>query len=182
MSKAKLVLANEKSRTDQVIERSLIDGSRTLSLYHLSTNDNIIPEREITQGAFGDGFYMTPAIERMHIRDERYLGKYILYTEGIKVFNFLYVDRLHWVAEVLYNLRGKLKLNPLDTSKINEIIQKYRTDTSKFDVLVGYSIEKDVSSLDELMGVSKDRAEYCIKSRKAFNNLRIIGKPEMLHK
>ena len=164
---------------------------RIIKLYHGSPNRVINPTFGMGKDMhdYGRGFYLTPNLELAKEwatcsgSSEGYVHAYLLDLTDLNVMDFDKTDVLHWLAELMKHrdaadsTRYK-KLAPL-------FIEKYKINTDKFDVIKGWRAdssyfyigkafardEVDVSILDRLLKIGDLGVQYCIKSKKAYDNL-----------
>lgn len=117
-----------------------------------------------------------------------YVRKYELDLSDLKVLDFTEYNVLSWLAELM-------KHRDADDSKrykvlSKEFIDKYGIDTSGYDVIKGWRANAsyfyiakefvrdnvDFDILEELLSLGDLGMQYCLKSQKAFDNLKELEK------
>lgn len=117
-----------------------------------------------------------------------YVRKYELDLSDLKVLDFTEYNVLGWLAELM-------KHRDADDSKrykvlSKEFIDKYGIDTSGYDVIKGWRANAsyfyiakefvrdnvDFDILEELLSLGDLGMQYCLKSQKAFDNLKELEK------
>ena len=117
-----------------------------------------------------------------------YVRKYELDLSDLKVLDFTEYNVLSWLAELM-------KHRDADDSKrykvlSKEFIDKYGIDTSGYDVIKGWRANAsyfyiakefvrdnvDFDILEELLSLGDLGIQYCLKSQKAFDNLKELEK------
>ena len=152
-------------------------------LYYASPNKIINP-------TFGDDFNL---LENLELAKEysaanpnntnAYVHTYKLDTTDLKILDFTEYSVLSWLAELM-------KHRDADDSKrykilSKEFINKYGIDTDEYDVVKSIKINSyilkefvrdnvDLDIMEELLSLGDVDTQYCLKSQKAFNNLKEI--------
>lgn len=117
-----------------------------------------------------------------------YVRKYELDLSDLKVLDFTEYNVLNWLAELM-------KHRDADDSKrykvlSKEFIDKYGIDTSGYDVIKGWRANAsyfyiakefvrdnvDLDILEDLLSLGDLGMQYCLKSQKAFDNLKELEK------
>lgn len=139
---------------------------------------------------YGKGFYLTGDIElakEWAVSKPNELNgwvhKYELNTDGLKILDFEKENIYAWLAELMKHREAS------DSKRYrflaSKFIEKYGIDTSEYDVIKGrranasyFYIAKefvrdniDVEILEELLSLGGLGIQYCIKSKKAYDNL-----------
>ena len=142
---------------------------------------------------FGLGFYCTEsndlAKEWAVCRPNEQNGwvhKYELNTKNLKIFDFQEKDVLSWLAELMKHR------DAADSKRYRmlaaKFIDKYGIDTEAYDVIKGWRANAsyfyiakefvrdniDIDILEELLSLGRLGIQYCIKTEKAYANLREI--------
>ena len=127
----------------------------------------------------------------------RYCTTFELTYTGLRVLNLDDHEPVHWIA-TLIKYRG-INTNPLKSDlinrsdltskKIHDFVSKFAINTEDFDCIKGYraddgyynyirSFLDDILTVDEIahiMRTGESGEQVCIKSRKAFSNIKNIG-------
>ena len=145
---------------------------------------------------YGSGFYTTKDIEKarewalVNGTDKAFCNKYEIDMSGLLVLDLDDHGTLAWIAEVIYN-RGAYSNIAEEVGK--KIADKYRIDTSKADIIIGYRADdsyitvveaflKNELSIDEVERMFRKgnlEQQIFIKSPKAFQSLAFIGYEEV---
>lgn len=166
-----------------------------LILYHGTPNQAVTPEfgRGDEKHDYGKGFYLTESIELAKewavCRPDESSGwvhQYELDTEGLKILDFQELNVLSWLAELMKHR------DAADTRRYRmlakKFIDKYGVDTSSCDVIKGWRANAsyfyiakefvkdniDMEILEELLSLGGLGIQYCIKTEKAYANLREV--------
>jgi len=142
---------------------------------------------------YGKGFYLTESIDLAKewavCRPNNINGwvhKYELDVDGLKILDFQQYNVLVWLAELMKHR------DAADSKRYHmlakKFIAKYGMDTGKYDVIKGWranasyfyiakefvrdSIDMDI--LEELLSLGGLGIQYCIKSEKAYSQLREV--------
>lgn len=166
-------------------------------LYHGSPNKDFTPIYGYGEDRhdYGRGFYLTENLELAKEwsvsrpnENNAWVHKYELDTTDLKVLDFTKYNVLSWLAELM-------KHRDADDSKrykvlSKEFIDKYGIDTSGYDVIKGWRANAsyfyiakefvrdnvDFDILEELLSLGDLGIQYCLKSQKAFDNLKELEK------
>ncbi len=164
-------------------------------LYHGTPDKNVIPTFGLGDDKhdYGRGFYLSEDIELAKEwavcrpnETNGWVHKYELQTKGLKILDFQEKDVLAWLAELM-------KHRNADDSKRYRVlsvkfIEKYGIDTSKYDIIKGWRANAsyfyiakefvrdniDMDILEELLSLGSLGIQYCIKTEKAYSNLREV--------
>ena len=148
---------------------------------------------------YGKGFYTTPypelgkewAYTAYTKGDKGYLYKYTIDLSGLDVLDLTQMDSAHWIAELITNRTINVDGREALKDTIEQFKHKYKLDTSKTDVIIGYRADDSYFTYAEdfLSGaIYKDTLESAlrndnlgiqvfIKSEKAFKALKQEGEP-----
>lgn len=170
-----------------------------MEIYHGS--DHVVKEPKFGYGKpdndYGSGFYCTEDEDKAddwaiaNGKEKAICNKYELDLKGL---NVLYFDRcgpLAWIAEILYNRGTRTELSE---PMANKIIEKYKIDTSTYDVIIGYRADDSYIdivdaflinqlTLDEVVHYFKEGQlgeQVFIKSEKAFSKITFVGEKEVV--
>ena len=166
-----------------------------ITLYH-GTSDKIV---QPTYGLgddkhdYGRGFYLTENMElakewAVNKPDEKngWVHKFELETDGLRILDFQNSDVLCWLAELMKHRDAS------DTRRYRmlsaKFIDKFGIDTSGYDVIRGWRANAsyfyiakdfvrdniDIEILEELLALGDLGVQYCLKSEKAFSQLKEI--------
>lgn len=161
-------------------------------LYHGSVNKQFNPEYGLGNDShdYGKGFYLTDNIELakewsvcMPNVSKGYVHKYVLNVDQLNILDFRDKDILSWLAELMKHRDASDSKRYKVLAK--KFIDKYGIDTSNYDVIVGWRAnasyfyiakafvrdEIDIDILEELLMLGDLGIQYCIKSKKAYDNL-----------
>lgn len=143
---------------------------------------------------YGKGFYLTGSLDLAKewavCRPNTTIGyvhKYILDTEGLKILDFQEKGILAWLAELMKHR------DAADSKRYHmlahKFIQKYGIKTDAYDVITGWRANAsyfyiarefvrdniDLEILEELLSLGGLGIQYCIKSKKAYSQLRELA-------
>lgn len=166
---------------------------RKLILYHGSPNEIVMPQYGLgdEKHDYGKGFYLTEDIELAKewavcnpTENNGWVHKYELDTDDLKILDFQEYNVLAWLAELMKhrdadNSRRYRVLAP-------QFIKKYGIETSGYDVIKGWRADAsyfyiakefvrdniDIEILQELLSLGGLGIQYCIKTQKAYEQLR----------
>lgn len=166
-------------------------------IYHGS--DHIIPKPKFGYGKtyndYGMGFYCTESIDMakewgVGINRNGYANKYKITTDGLIVLDLNTSDytMLHWLAILLENREFEVS-TPLATEAKSYLLDTFKTDYMKADIIIGYRADDSYFSfasdfingaisyrqLCNAMHLGKLGQQFVIKSRAAFERLEFIG-------
>lgn len=166
-----------------------------LILYHGTPNQAVTPEfgRGDEKHDYGKGFYLTESMElakewAVCRPDETngWVHQYELDTEGLNILDFQELNVLSWLAELMKHR------DAADTRRYRmlakKFIDKYGVDTSDCDVIKGWRANAsyfyiakefvkdniDMDILEDLLSLGGLGIQYCIKTEKAYANLREV--------
>lgn len=175
-----------------------------ITLYHGNKDVNMIPlyGKGLKNNDYGRGFYTTPdaelgkewAMAAYTKGSVGYLHKYELDTTHLNILDLTKLDSLHWVAELLANRTINIEGKEVLQDTIKKFLKKYKLQTDKYDVIIGYRADDSYFTYAEDFvsgAIYKETLENAlrygylgiqvfIKSKKAFDNLHHIGKPEVV--
>lgn len=162
-------------------------------LYHGSPDKEITPTYGLGEDKhdYGRGFYLTADIELAKEwavcrpnENNGWVHKFILNTDTLSIFDFQGTNTLNWLAELM-------KHREADDSRryrmlAPKFIEQYGIDTSGYDVIKGWRANAsyfyiakefvrdnvDIDILGQLLSLGNLGIQYCIKSEKAYQNLR----------
>ena len=166
---------------------------RNMILYHGSPNRWVAPEygKGEEKHDYGKGFYLTESRELARERAvcnpngaNGWLHKFCLSCDDLKIFDFEEAGVLPWLAELM-------KHRDADNSRRYKLlserfISKYGISTEDYDVIRGWRAnasyfyiaksfvrdEVDLCILEDLFRLGDLGIQYCLKSEKAFQNLK----------
>lgn len=169
-------------------------------LYHGSPNKIVYPTFGLgdEKHDYGKGFYLT---ENMELAKEwavcrpnecnGWLHKYELDTEELNILDFEKLNILSWLAELMKHRDASDSKRYRVFAK--KFIDKYGIDTSEFDVIKGWRANAsyffiakefvrdnvDLDILEKLLYLGNLGIQYCIKSEKAYSQLKDITVADM---
>lgn len=169
-------------------------------LYHGSPNKIVYPTFGLgdEKHDYGKGFYLT---ENMELAKEwavcrpnecnGWLHKYELDTEELNILDFEKLNILSWLAELMKHRAASDSKRYRVLAK--KFIDKYGIDTSEFDVIKGWRANAsyffiakefvrdnvDLDILEKLLYLGNLGIQYCIKSEKAYSQLKDITVADM---
>lgn len=171
--------------------RLIFNEENKITLYHGSINRYI---KLNSNGGndkhdYGKGFYLTPDIElakewAVCSSDKNgYVHTYNLKTKGLRVLDFQKYSVLHWIAELMSHREADNSMGYRRNSQI--FISKFKLDASGYDVIKGWRadasyffiakqfVRNNISSdiLEELLKTGSLGIQYCLKSKKAFEQI-----------
>ena len=185
---------NLKLTSDNRIIINKQNNRNIITLYHGSPKQFF--ELDSSKGEdkhdYGRGFYLTPTIELAkewavcNIDEDGYLHKYEVDLTGLRILDFDKENVLSWLAELMSHRDADTTQSYIQNSKI--FVNKFKIDTSGYDIIKGWRAdasyfyiakqfvrnEIDLSILDELLKKGDLGIQYCLKSKKAFNQTREI--------
>lgn len=172
-------------------------------LHHGTKNKTLVPSFYFkNEGCdYGNGFYTTSDLTlgkewasgySINVRNtmEAYVYSYKIDLNQLKVLYLDEYDVLHWVAELMYHRKDTSKRTNLFKARKEKFLQKYKIDTSQYDVIVGYRaddsfflyyqdfINGDITkdTLESALKLGNLGVQYVIKSEKAYDLLDEIDK------
>ncbi len=169
-------------------------------LYHGSPNKIVSPTFGLgdEKHDYGKGFYLT---ENMELAKEwavcrpnecnGWLHKYELDPEELNILDFEKLNILSWLAELMKHRDASDSKRYRVLAK--KFIDKYGIDTSEFDVIKGWRANAsyffiakefvrdnvDLDILEKLLYLGNLGIQYCIKSEKAYSQLKDITVADM---
>jgi hypothetical protein len=164
-------------------------------LYHGTPDKVVVPTfgRGDEKHDYGKGFYLSEnqelAKEWAVCRPNEHNGwlhKYEFDTEDLKILDFEKINVLSWLAELMKHRDAADSKRYRVLAK--KFIDKYGIDTSEFDVIKGWRANAsyffiakefvrdniDVDILENLLSLGGLGIQYCIKTEKAYSNLKEI--------
>lgn len=162
-------------------------------LYHGSPNKTFTPIYGYGEDRhdYGRGFYLT---ENLELAKEwsvsrpneanAWVHKYELNLSDLKVLDFTEHSVLSWLAELMKHREADDSKRYKVLSK--EFINKYGINTEPYDVIKGWRANAsyfyiakefvrdnvDLDILEDLLSLGDLGIQYCLKSQKAFDNLK----------
>lgn len=190
----------------EILSTKKLLNTRTITLYHGNKVENIIPTYGLgsADNDYGRGFYTTPSIELAKewawgtytVGNKGYVHTFELYTESLNILNLTELDSIHWIAELVYNRKLNIQDKEVVQDNIKILLDKYKLDTDKYDVIIGYrandsyfayaeafvsgTIYKD--TLEKALRTGELGIQVFIKSERAFHNLREMTVEEVPEK
>ncbi len=168
---------------------------KNITLYHGSTKEHITPTFGLGEDRhdYGRGFYLTEDVNLAKewsasdpVMSNGLVHKYLLNTEELSIYDFTEGNILSWLAELMKHRNASESRRYQVLSK--KFIEKYGVDVAKYDVIKGWRAdasffyiakafvrdEIDIEILEELLSLGGLGIQYCLKSEKAFSNLKPI--------
>ena len=167
----------------------------TITLYHGSPNKEIIPTFGLGEDKhdYGRGFYLTENIElakewAVCRPDESngWVHQYELNTDELQILDYQNENILSWLAELMkhreaadskrYRILSEKFIGEYGIQSDNyDVIKGWRANASYFYIAKAFVRDEiDIAILPELLSLGGLGIQYCIKSQKAFNNLKEI--------
>ena len=167
----------------------------SIILYHGSISEHIVPTYGLGDDKhdYGRGFYLTEdqelakewSVSRPDY-NQGWVHKYELRTDDLKVLDFTSLGILSWLAELMKHrdADGSRRYKVLSS----KFIDKYGVDTTAYDVIKGWRADAsyfyiakefvrdniDIDILKELLSLGGLGIQICLKSEKAFSNVKEI--------
>ena len=193
-----------------VVEQSEVFAVRKLielsvfPIYHGTKDPDLKPSFSFNNynNDYGKGFYTTPdkelgkewAYAAYTKGNQGYLYTYDFDLQGLNVLDLTSKDTMHWLAELVTNREINVEGKEALADTIALVKQKYKLNTTKVDVIIGYRADDSYFTYAEdfLSGtIYRDKLETAlrygqlgiqvfIKSKKAFSRLRQVGNPELV--
>jgi predicted RNase H-like HicB family nuclease len=187
-----------EDRAKQVMHVSSSNaGSGLVLLYHENKDKNMKPKYGVgsSNNDYGSGFYLTPNIElgrewsysNYTQGQSGYLHTYRVDLSGLRVLDLSVMDSNHWVAELLSNrvVDSSSGMTALIRRRARTYIDKYKLDTSSYDVIIGYRADDKYfsyvtdflnvaitkESLDKALALGNLGIQVFMHSKKAFDVL-----------
>lgn len=191
---------NAIQQRDIILAKKLV-AQDNLVLYHGTKDSNLRPSYEYNNpnNDYGKGFYTTPdkelgkewAYSTYTKGNKGYLYTYTIDLRGLDILDLTKCDSLHWIAELLYNRTINVENKEALQDIIDEFLLKYKLDTSKKDIIIGYRADDSyfTYATDFVSGnIYRDTLENAlrygdlglqvfIKSEEAFMRLKQVGNP-----
>ena len=166
-----------------------------ITLYHGSPNKEIKPTFGLGEDKhdYGRGFYLTENIElakewAVCRPDESngWVHQYELNTDELQILDYQNENILSWLAELMkhreaadskrYRILAEKFIGKYGIQSDNyDVIKGWRANASYFYIAKAFVRDEiDISILPELLSLGGLGIQYCIKSQKAFNNLKEI--------
>ena len=169
---------------------------QTITIYHGTKTEDLIPEFGLgsSNNDYGRGFYTTPNIELAKewawgtytTGNKGYVHTFELNIESLNILNLTELDSIHWIAELVHNRKLNVYDKEVVQDNIKILLDKYKLDTGKYDVIVGYrandsyfayaeafvsgAIYKD--TLEKALRTGELGIQVFIKSERAFHGLK----------
>lgn len=189
-----------KDRPNMVEQSEMYKAKKLIStnpmvIYHGNKDKNMVPQFGIGKKTndYGSGLYTTPnkelgkewAYSVYSQGNQGYIHTYELDTTGLNILDLTQKHSLHWIAELLFNRNINTDGKEALQDTIETFIEKYKLDTSKYDIIIGYRADdsyfKYATDFIE-GGIYLDTLELAlrngdlgiqvfVKSQKAFNQL-----------
>ncbi|MBP5449252.1 MAG: DUF3990 domain-containing protein [Spirochaetales bacterium] len=166
-----------------------------MTLYHGSPNKEIKPTFGLGEDKhdYGRGFYLTENIElakewAVCRPDESngWVHQYELNTDSLQILDYHNENILSWLAELMkhreaadskrYRILAEKFIGKYGIQSDNyDVIKGWRANASYFYIAKAFVRDEiDIAILPELLSLGGLGIQYCIKSQKAFNNLKEI--------
>ena len=166
-----------------------------ITLYHGSPNKEIKPTFGLGEDKhdYGRGFYLTENIklakEWAVCRPDESNGwvhQYELNTDSLQILDYQNENILSWLAELMkhreaadskrYRILAEKFIGKYGIQSDNyDVIKGWRANASYFYIAKAFVRDEiDIAILPELLSLGGLGIQYCIKSQKAFNNLKEI--------
>ena len=151
-------------------------------LYHGSPNKTFTPIYGYGEDRhdYGKGFYLTDNVELAKEwsvsrpnESNAWVHKYELNLTDLKVLDFTEHSVLSWLAELMKHREADDSKRYKVLSK--EFINKYGIDTEPYDVIKGWRANASYFYIAKEF-VRDLGIQYCLKSQKAFDNLKELEK------
>ena len=193
-----------KSRPNAVEQKEMYEVQKLLkkgefSVYHGTKDPDLKPDFSFNNcnNDYGKGFYTTPYPElgkewafAAYTKGEKgYLYEYKIDVRDLNVLDLTQMDSMHWVAELIANRNINTDNREALKDTIEAFKKKYKLDTTKYDVIIGYRADDSYFTYveDFLAGnIYRETLEAAlrngnlgiqvfIKSKKAFELLQQVG-------
>lgn len=173
-------------------------------IYHGTKEDNLVPEfgGGKPDCDYGKGFYTTPKLELAKEwawsgyakGDKGYVYTYHLDTTGLNILDLTKLDCTHWIAELLANRKlNTSKLQEVTRNNVDAFLDRYKLNTSKTDVIIGYRADDSYfafaegfvsgqiyfETLESALRLGDLGIQVCVKSRRAFSHLKHVDRTEV---
>lgn len=198
----KKITPNTIENSEMVAAKKLLN-QLSIVLYHGSKNNSMIPlhNKGKSTNDYGRGFYTTPNKElakewawgTYSKGDKAYVYSYKLNIENLTILNLTEIDSLHWIAELIYNRKINLDGKEVVKDNTSAFLHKYKLDTSKYDIIIGYRADDSYyayaesfisgaiykETLEKALRTGELGLQVFIKSKKAFEKLRYTSMEEV---
>lgn len=172
----------EKSRPNAVEYAEIAEARRLLEkknmiLYHGNKNETMIPAYGLGRidNDYGRGFYTTPNKELAKEwawgtytqGNKAYIHTFELDTTDLKILDLTKLDSIHWIAELLYNRKLNLDDKEVVRDNVKILIEKYKLETEKYDVIIGYRADDSYFAYAEAFAsgtIYKDTLEKALRT------------------
>ena len=168
-----------------------------ITLFHGTPDKDVTPTYGYGDDKhdYGRGFYLTEDFElakewAVCRPDEKngWVHEYTLETTGLRILDFQEKDVLAWLAELMKHR------DAADSKRYHmlaaKFVEKYGIDTSDYDVIKGWRANAsyfyiarefvrdniDIDILEELLSLGGLGIQYCIKTERAYSQLKEIKK------
>lgn len=168
----------------------------TITLFHGSPHKTVVPAFGLGNDKhdYGRGFYLTESMElakewAVCRPDESngWVHQYELETDDLRILDFQDHNVLAWLAELMKHRDAS------DSKRYRvlaaKFIAKYGIDTGEYDVIKGWRANAsyfyiakefvrdnvDIEILEELLSLGGLGIQYCIKTEKAYTQLREVA-------
>lgn len=201
----KIVINTRPNAIEQseILSVNKIQKQSVIQIYHGNKDCNMQPAYGLggADNDYGKGFYTTPNKELAKewawgaytSGNKAYVHSFELDTSSLNILNLSKMDSLHWIAELLCNRKINIDGKEVVADNIERFIDKYKLDTSKYDVIIGYRADDSYFTFAEAFvsgTIYKDTLEKALrtgelgiqvflKSKKAFENLKKIEVEEV---
>ena len=177
-----------------------------LTIYHGNKDASLIPAFGLGSSGndYGRGFYTTPSIELAKewawgtytAGDKGYVHTFELNIKSLSILNLTELDSIHWLAELVYNRQLNVQDKEVVEDNIKILLNKYKLDTSKYDVIIGYRANDSYfayaeafvsgtiykATLEKALRTGELGIQVFIKSEKAFRSLKKTAVEEVPEK
>lgn len=173
-------------------------NSNIIVLYHGNKDKNMVPKFGFGKSDtdYGIGFYTTPDKELAKEwawsgytkGTHGYVHSYKYDMSGLNVLDLTKISPLHWIAELLYNRKIDVDepfLGEDNSWRRQEIIKRYKIDTNKYDLILGYRADDSyfryaadfvsnslsLENLQSAMRFGLLGLQVALKSKRAFDEI-----------
>jgi hypothetical protein len=190
---------NAVQHRDQYNAGKILNEPEEVLLYHGTKELNLVPKFGIGKinNDYGQGFYTTPDKELAKewawggygTGNNPYVYTYKINLNGLKVLDLTRMSSAHWIAELMVN-RGVNDVSYNMNSSVPEYIEKFKLDTSKYDIIIGYRADDryfafvqafansalTMEEVEQAARLGGHGLQVFIKSRLAFSRLKTVSK------
>ncbi len=163
-------------------------------MYHGSPDSSFVPTYGIGRddNDFGRGFYLTPdpdlakewTVGLLVDTDVGYMHTYTLDTSRLKILDFEAHNICAWLSEIMYHRKNDGEdWYVYQKRDADHFIEKYKIDTSGYDVLRGWRADisyghlfkafvenvADTDTVCKIPNLGEFGIQYCLKSDKFFD-------------